>query len=244
MADTIHVGHIGLSFHEASALEVGKILCNHGHEVSYSSAPHEAAFEMLGRGEIDLLASAWLPSSHDVYLNPLLDRVEKLTVLYEPYCIWGVPDTVPEADVTSVEDLLREPALSQMERLIQGINPGAGISRFSAQMITAYGLDAAGYGFRPGTEEECFDRFEAAVAEDRWIIIPLWHPQFLHNRYTIRALGEPKGLLGSKDQATLIVRKDAKKKIGKAALEELSQLYIGNRELSALEDVLRKKVTA
>ncbi|BBM03004.1 glycine betaine ABC transporter substrate-binding protein [Microbulbifer sp. GL-2] len=242
MDNSIRIGHIALSFHEASALEVTKILQLYGHKVSFMSAPHEEAFGLLKKGEIDLLVSAWLPSSHEVYLNPLLDQVEKVSVLYEPYCIWGVPDYVPEESVSSIEDLLREPALDRMERLVQGINPGAGISRFSAQMIQAYGLDKAGYEFRPGTEEDCFDRFETAVSEGRWVVIPLWHPQFLHNRYTIRALKEPKGLLGTQDEATLIVRKEAKQKIGDAAMKALSQLYIGNDKLSALEDDLRKQV--
>ncbi|MEP4036069.1 glycine betaine ABC transporter substrate-binding protein [Pseudophaeobacter sp.] len=240
MSEPIRLGHIGLTFHEASAVEVAQILERHGHTVSFASAPHEKAFDLLAQGEVDLLASAWLPSSHDTYLNPLLDQVEKVTVLYEPYCIWGVPDYVSESDVASVSDLLREPALGRMERLIQGINPGAGISRFSAAMIGAYELDAAGYEFRTGDEAACFDRFEAAVAEGRWVVVPLWHPQFLHNRYNIRALEEPKGLLGTKDQATLVVRKDAVDKIGPDAMTELRNLYVGNAKLSAMEDNLRK----
>jgi ABC-type proline/glycine betaine transport system substrate-binding protein len=39
-------------------------------------------------------------------------------------------------------------------RLIRGINPGAGISRFSAAMVVEYGLGAAGYEFRTGTEAQ------------------------------------------------------------------------------------------
>nr|WP_067293482.1 glycine betaine ABC transporter substrate-binding protein [Marinobacterium profundum] len=243
MTHRIRIGHIGLSFHQASALEVARVLEAHGHSTAFASAPHEAAFDMLARGEVDILASAWLPSSHEVYLAPLLDQVDKITVLYEPYCIWGVPDYVPATDVAAVDDLLREPALRRMERLIQGINPGAGISRFSAAMIGAYGLDSAGYEFRASSEADCFERYEAAVAAGRWVVIPLWHPQFLHNRYPIRALQEPKGLLGSKDEATLIVRKDARQRIGSAALEALSQLYIGNARLSALEDALRQQAS-
>nr|WP_320136102.1 glycine betaine ABC transporter substrate-binding protein [uncultured Amphritea sp.] len=243
MTHKIRIGHIDLSFHEASALEVAQTLKAYGHEVSFSAAPHEAAFAMLGRGEVDILTSAWLPSSHNMYINPLLDQVDKITTLYEPYCIWGVPDYVPETDVSSVTDLLREPALNQMERLIQGINPGAGISRFSAKMIEAYGLGAEGYTFISGSENDCFDRYEAAVTEERWVVIPLWHPQFLHNRYTIRALKEPMGLLGGKDEATLIVRKDARERIGAEAMQALSHIYIGNKKLSALEDELRQHNT-
>ncbi|MEM8493637.1 MAG: glycine betaine ABC transporter substrate-binding protein [Pseudomonadota bacterium] len=240
MAEAVRLGHIGLSFHEASALEVARVLGRHGHETTFRSAPHEAAFEMLARGDVDLLAAAWLPSSHQVYLEPILDDVEKLTVLYEPYCIWGVPDYVPESDVAEIADLLREPAKIRMSRLIQGINPGAGISRFSVQMIKDYALDIAGYEFRGGSEEDCFGRFERAYALGDWVVIPHWHPQYLHNRYSIRALQEPMGLLGNQDEATLIVRKDAKEKIGAQALAELSRFHIGNSRLSALEDELVK----
>ncbi|MEM6640809.1 MAG: glycine betaine ABC transporter substrate-binding protein [Pseudomonadota bacterium] len=237
----IRLGHIDLSFHKASALKVAEILRDNGHSVEHAMAHHERAFEMLGTGQIDLLASAWLPSSHQKYLNPMENEVEKVTVLYEPYCLWGVPDYVPEADISSVDDLKNESVLSKMERLIQGINPGAGISRFSAAMIDEYGLRDHGYHFETGTEEDCFGRFVNAVEEERWIVIPLWQPQFLHHRYSIRELDEPKGLLGSKDEATLILRKDARKKISTEALSELRSLHIGNQRMNALDDEVQGK---
>jgi glycine betaine/proline transport system substrate-binding protein len=236
----IRVGHIDLSFHDAAAREVEKVLAAHGHGVQRSSAPHEEMFERMGRGEVDVLVSAWLPTSHGRYLAPFTDEVGKITVLYEPYCIWGVPDYVPETDVAEISDLLGPPALERMERLIQGINPGAGISRFSAAMVTEYGLDRAGYEFRPGTEAQCFGRFVDAVAAGRWVVIPLWHPQWLHHRYRIRELRDPKGLLGGRDEATLIVRRDAEPRIGAAALAALAALHLGNARVSELDDRLQR----
>ncbi len=239
MADAVRVGHIDLSFHDAAAREVEAILRRHGHTIERSAAPHEKMFEKIGRNEVDILCSAWLPASHDIYLKPIEDQVRKITVLYEPYCIWGVPDYVCEADVGSVPDLLSEPALSKMERLIQGINPGAGISRFSKEIVKQYGLDTVGYHFETGSEADCFDRFEDAYREKRWVVIPLWHPQYLHHRYSIRGLFEPKGLLGGPDQATLIVRRDAEARIGEKALSELSGLHLGNAKVSELDDRIR-----
>ncbi|WP_395678924.1 glycine betaine ABC transporter substrate-binding protein [Inquilinus sp.] len=236
---TLRVGHIDLSFHDASALEVEAVLRRHGHVVERSAAPHEEMFRRMGRGEIDVLVSAWLPASHGRYLAPFQDDVREITVLYEPYCIWGVPDYVPAA-IAGVVDLLKPPALDRMERLIQGINAGAGISRFSEAIIEKYGLTTAGYHFRTGTEQDCFGRFEDAVAASRWVVIPLWHPQALHHRHRIRALEEPKGLLGGTDKATLIVRRDAEADIGQAALAELEVLHLGNERLSALDDALRR----
>jgi len=38
--------------------------------------------------------------------------------------------------------------------------------------------------------------------------MPVWHPQYLHHAYKIRALDEPLGLSGGEDQATLIATSD------------------------------------
>lgn len=233
----LRVGHIDLGFHDASALEVESILRQHGHEIERSTSPHEEMFRRMGRGEVDILVSAWLPASHGAYLAPFEAEVRKVTILYEPYCIWGVPEYVPE-EVSSVADLLREPSLAKMDRLIQGINPGAGISRFSKAIVDRYGLAAAGYHFETGTEADCFDRFEAAVAEGKWLVVPLWHPQYLHARYKIRELAEPEGLLGGTDQATLIVRRDAEARIDPMAMDALAGLHLGNQRVSELEDRL------
>ena len=235
----VRVGHIDLSFHDAAAREVEHVLVSHGVAVERSAAPHEEMYRRIGRAEVDVLVSAWLPTSHGRYLAPFEEEVRKVTVLYEPYCIWGVPDYVPETEVAEVSDLLKSPALQRMERLIQGINPGAGISRFSQAMVEQYGLAQAGYEFRTGTERECFGRFIDAVADGRWVVIPLWHPQWLHHRYRIRELRDPKGLLGGKDQATLIVRKDAEARIGASALAALAGLHLGNARVSELDDRLQ-----
>ncbi|KAJ8138943.1 hypothetical protein OY671_007845, partial [Metschnikowia pulcherrima] len=122
---------------------------------------------------------------------------------------------------------------------IQGINPGAGISRFSKAIVEQYGLSAVGYHFETGTEADCFGRFEQAIAAGTWVVIPLWHPQFLHHRHRIRALDEPKGLLGGVDQATSIIRRDAEESIGSECLAALGRFRLGNARVSALDDALQ-----
>lgn len=100
-------------------------------------------------------------------------------------------------------------------------------------------LVEAGYEFQAGTEDQRFGRFIDAVADRRWVVIPLWHPQWLHHRYRIRELRDPKGLLGGQDQATLIVRKDAEAHIGAATLLELTAPHLGNARVSELDDLAR-----
>ena len=80
---------------------------------------------------------------------------------------WGVPDYVPADLVRSVEDLAKPEVAGRMERTIQGIGPGAGITVFSLQMMKAYGLEQAGYTFRTGTTADWVGAFERGVAERR-----------------------------------------------------------------------------
>ncbi|OON64510.1 glycine/betaine ABC transporter substrate-binding protein [Massilia sp. KIM] len=239
MKAPITLGYIDLSFHAASAAVVREILEEHGHAVTLRAAPHEAMFRLLEADAVDLVSSAWLPASHGAYLAPSLDKLEKLGALYEPYCIWGVPDYVPADVVASVDDLKKPEALARMDRRIAGINPGAGISRFSQAMIQGYGLDAHAYRFEAGDEASCFDNFRRAVDEGRWLVLPLWHPQFLHQDYRIRALEEPKGMLGGRDAATLVARKAILPSIAPRALERLRGLYLGNAAVSGLEHAIR-----
>jgi len=229
------VGQIALSFHAASGSIARQLLALQGIETKVKEAPHEKMFEMLGKGEVDMLASAWLPGSHGGYLAPMVSEVEKLTVLYEPYTLWGVPDYVPAGEVSAVADLKKPEVVARMTKVIQGIGPGAGISRFSREIVKEYGLDTLGYEFRNGTQADMERAFESAVAEKRWVVVPLWQPQHLHHTYKIRELAEPKGLLRGKDQATLLIRNDARHLLPADALASLRRVTLGNAAMTELD---------
>jgi glycine betaine/proline transport system substrate-binding protein len=161
---TITVGTIALSFHRGAAAVVQRLLEAHGHPVATVEGSHEKLFELQAAGEVDVLVSAWLPSSHGTYLSAYRDQVRVLAPHYEPYCVWAVPPYVPREEVGEVADLAQPEVAARMTLAIDGINPGAGISRFSARMIGEYGLDQAGYTFTPGTEEGFISRVERGIA--------------------------------------------------------------------------------
>ncbi|SFF81605.1 glycine betaine/proline transport system substrate-binding protein [Actinacidiphila alni] len=242
MSRPLRVGHIKLSFHDAASEQVELVLRSHGHEIERSAAPHKEMFAALGRGGVDLLVAAWLPWSHGAYYAEIADLVRPVTVLYQPQAIWAVPDYVP-AEVVSIEDLLRPPALDRMDRLIQGMAPGAGISEMSPLAVRAYGLDAAGYHFENGTEDDCLGRLVAAVAERKWIVVPFWRPQALHRRLNLRHLADPKAVLGGTDNATVLVRKDAEDLVGLAALADLAGLHLGNPLVELLDEKVRRRAS-
>ncbi len=62
----------------------------------------------------------------------------------------------------------------------------------------------------------------------------MWKPQFLHYRYTIREVKEPKGLLGIVDKAVLRVRDDNKSLFIKEQLQTLDSLRFSNDIIAEL----------
>lgn len=238
MPDTLPVvklATIDLSFHHAAAGIVRAVLARHGIEVEEIRRPHEAAFDLQKSGEADMLCSAWLPGSHGVYFDAIADEFDSLCVLYTPYALWGVPDYVPADVVSSVADLQQPDVAARMTPLIQGIGPGAGISRFSREIFAAYDLERHGYRFANGTLEQCVAAFEDAVRDRRWCVVPLWQPQYLHWQHAIRELREPLGLLRGTDAATLVLRKSTRDKLPSAALAALRALAPGNGEITRLD---------
>ncbi|UYC13975.1 glycine betaine ABC transporter substrate-binding protein [Xanthomonas sp. CFBP 8445] len=226
---------IDLSFHRAASGVIRSVLARHGVDVTETLAPHAQAFEQLHAGAADMLCSAWLPDSHGVYFAPMASRFEKVAVLYRPYAYWGVPDDVPQALVSSIEDLRKPEVAARMHKRIQGIGAGAGISRFSRTAMTQYGLAEAGYHFENGTLDDCVAAYEHAVQHGRWVVLPLWKPQFLHEQYAIRPLQDPLGVMGGADEATLVARHEVMHRLPAEAASALRSTSLGNDAVSRLD---------
>ncbi|WP_249295593.1 glycine betaine ABC transporter substrate-binding protein, partial [Pseudoalteromonas piscicida] len=65
--------------------------------------------------------------------------------------------------------------------------------------------------------------------------MPLWKPQFLHYKHTIRALKEPKGLLGVVDRAVLLLREDKQVLFNQAQINTLDKLRFSNEIIAELD---------
>ncbi|GLK91200.1 glycine betaine ABC transporter substrate-binding protein [Pseudomonas turukhanskensis] len=240
---TLRLGVTDLSFHRATAAIITQVLQRIGVDVVRSYALHQDNFAQLRAGAIDMLASAWLPDSHGGYKAMVEETVatRELGLHYQPYALWGVPDYVPEAAVFSIEDLLKPTVLARMQRTIQGIGPGAGISRFSQQIMLDYGLQAAGYAFRTGSQADCIAAFERLIAHGEWGVVPLWHPQFLHHRHHIRELQDPKGLLGGVDRAVLLAREDRMGILAPAQIQVLASICLSNAIVAELDYAVNRQ---
>lgn len=261
---TIRQGRIDLSFHQVVGEVFAYVLSDRRlfvgtHEappkvsIEVNSAPHSEAFAILQSDGTDVLVG-WFEGSHGKYIEAFRDEIivlgdtrwEGITptpAIYNPYCIWAVPSYVPETVVPDVPSLADPSVAARFRadegRIIQGINPGAGISRFSQEMIEVYNLAAQGWQFQSGTQADCFGKVTRCIEKQEWIIVPLWHPQYLHAIHDLRALGEPKGLLRPVDEARLVLSKKFLSKLSydqrTALLNVVGRITLGNDAVTMMD---------
>lgn len=235
MREKIRLGQIDLSFHKVAAGVFYRLLDYWGYEVEIVTAPHQEMFAMQKRGDIDLLISAWLPGSHGAYLAPYEQEVFKFSKIYEPYCIWGVPSYISPSILSEVQDLNTEIILNNMDKDINGIGMGAGISRFSVEMISEYDLSGNGYHFVSNDFSTFTEIVEEKMKAEKWFVIPMWHPQYLLKMFNLRALIEPKGLLRGEDAATPILLKSSVNKFSREHIDLLSKITFGNEMVTTMD---------
>jgi glycine betaine/proline transport system substrate-binding protein len=223
----IRLGQVGLSFYAVVGGIVQEVLEQDGYEVEVTTGSHGDIFPKLGAGEVDILAAAWLPDGH----APLYAKVNDVTfIVGELYgdarLYWAVPDYVPADLVRSIDDLKKPDVAAQMDKRIRGIGATSGLMVGASKISEAYGLNAAGYEVTPGEAKDWIANFKQAVAEQRWLIMPLWQPQWINAAYKIRVLDEPKGIYGKGDTAVLLGHETLKGKLSPATLDRLASITL------------------
>ncbi len=223
----IRLGQVNLSFYAVIGAVVHELLEKDGYSVAVTAGSHGDIFPKIGAGKVDILAAAWLPDAH----APLYAKVKDVTfVISELYdqarLFWAVPDYVPSDIVRSIDDLKKPSVLARMDRNIRGIGATSGLMVGAERMRQAYGLDALGYQVVPGAAKDWIENFRQAVAQQRWLVMPLWQPQWLNAAYKVRILDDPKGIYGKGDTAVLLGHQSLKDKLAPNALDRLASIKL------------------
>lgn len=224
---TIRLGQVGLSFYAVVGGIVQEVLEQDGYKVEVTTGSHGEIFPKLGSGEVDILAAAWLPDGH----APLYEKVKDVTfIVGELYgdarLYWTVPEYVPSDLVRSIDDLKKPEVAARMDKRILGIGATSGLMVGAVKIRDAYGLDTAGYEVVPGEAKDWIANFKRAVSEDRWLVMPLWQPQWINAAYKVRVLAEPKGIYGKGDTAVLLGHEALKQKLSPEALKHLADIKL------------------
>ncbi|HWQ38455.1 MAG TPA: glycine betaine ABC transporter substrate-binding protein [Burkholderiales bacterium] len=207
--DKVVLGQIGISFYAVTGQVVQAVLERLGHTVELRTGSHAQIFPELGKGGVDLLVAAWLPSAHAVYWEQHGKEAVELATLYRgARLFWAVPAYVPEEEVASVEDLKKPQVAERMVKTIRGTGPDSGLMIGSRRIMQAYELEAAGYELLPGKHEEWHAYFEDNYKHKRWFVMPYFRPNYLNRMADMRMLNEPFELLGGENNGVLVAHRN------------------------------------
>jgi glycine betaine/proline transport system substrate-binding protein len=222
------LGQVSLSFYAVTGAVVHEVLERLGHRVEVREGPHEQMFPLLGEGAIDLMAAAWLPEGHGAYWARYGTHAQEVAQLYQgARFFWAVPSYVPETEIRSISDLAKPEVVERMTKLIQGIGTGATITKFSEKAVEEYGLGQYGYTFRPGTQNDWTGAYNAAVAEQRWIVFPTWAPQYLNRDGELRPLEDPRQVFGGINHGSLVAPRNRLQALPQTTRTVLSRIELG-----------------
>ncbi|SAL01437.1 substrate-binding region of ABC-type glycine betaine transport system [Caballeronia calidae] len=156
-------------------------------------------FQGIARGDVDLMLGAWLPVTHAAYYARFKNDMDDIGVIYTGAKIgWAVPDYVPESEVSSTPDLNKPEVKSKLNSSIQGIEPGAGEMEASEKALKEYNL--AGYNLIRASEAGMLSAVTRAYDSKNWIVATVWSPHWLWQKYKMRYLKDPKGVLGGSEE--------------------------------------------
>jgi glycine betaine/proline transport system substrate-binding protein len=167
--------------------------------VKFVQADIGIQYQGVSRGDLDIMVGGWLPVTHGSYYARYKDSMEDTGVIYTGGKNgWAVPDYIPESELSSVADLNKPDVKSKLNSTIQGIEPGGGLMLASEKTLKEYNL--AGYNLQSSSEAGMLASIQRAYQSKNWVVVTVWSPHWLWQKWKMRYLKDPKGSLGGEEQ--------------------------------------------
>lgn len=176
----------------------------------------EEMWSSVAEGEADAMVGAWLPGTHEHYMDKYGDRVVDLGPNLEGARIGlVVPDVTlgrqtagtglrnePYIDVESIAELSEY--ADKFNYKIVGIDPEAGVMKRTREAMEAYGLD--NYELVTGNERTMTHALKRDITQHEWVVVTGWIPHWKFARWELKFLEDPKNVFGGKEHINTVVR--------------------------------------
>ncbi len=189
------------STHLAKAVIEDKL----GYEVEITPVAASAMWQATATGDVDGFVAAWLPVTHQDYLQ----RFEKDVVNLGKHVAGAKIGLVVPKYVTidSIADLNKN--TDKFNGKIVGIDPGAGIMSKAEKALKEYNMDEM--ELVEGSGAIMTATLGNAIKNKEWVVVTGWTPHWKFGRWDLKYLKDPKGVFGSEEHISAVVRKGLKK---------------------------------
>jgi glycine betaine/proline transport system substrate-binding protein len=170
-----------------------------GYDVEIKMADAAPIYTSLAAGNTDVFLDAWLPLTHQDYMEEYGDKLVDLGISYDN-AVMGL--TVPAyVDIDSVEDLKGKEAM--FNKQIIGIDSGAGLMKAAEVAIQEYNLDMT---LISGSGPTMTAALKKAIDANQPIVVTGWTPHWKFARWDLKILDDPKKVFGEEEKIHILSR--------------------------------------
>lgn len=230
---TVHLGYVNWSEGVAMTNLLKVILEDEmGYEVEMTMADVAPIYTSIARGDIDVFMDAWLPVTHQSYMEEYGDDLVDLGHNYEGAAIGLVaPAYLP---VDSIEDL--NSISDELDGQIIGIDSGAGIMKKTEKVVDAYGLDLK---LVPSSGPAMTASLKNAIDKNENIVVTGWKPHWKFARFDLKFLDDPQKIYGETENIHAIVRRGLDTDMPDVAAV-VKNFKLNDQQLGGLMDMIRQ----
>lgn len=176
-----------------------------GWDVNITEADIGLSFASTANGTTDFFVDAWLPGSHDPFVEEHGDDIEVLEPFTEvPPNGLIVPDYV---EISSIDEL--NEVKEKFDSRIIGIEPGSGIMDTTTKAMEVYDLD---FDLVEGSDFAMTAAIDDAIDNNEWIVATGWSPHWMFTIHDLKYLEDPEGVYGGIRDIYPIINKDLRDK--------------------------------
>ncbi|GIJ21358.1 glycine betaine ABC transporter substrate-binding protein [Micromonospora lutea] len=230
----ISIGYMAWDEAIAASYLWKNLLEEKGYEVELKNVEAGVVYQGLSTGDIDLFLDSWLPQTHADYMERYGDKIEKVGVWYDNASLSiAVPEYVSGID--SLEDLAANAGTFGGE--IIGIEAGAGLTAATQdKVIPEYDLTGK-LKLTTSSTPAMLAALDAAVKDQKPIVVTLWHPHWAYAKYPLKDLKDPKGTLGGAEEIHTLARQGFGADFPEVT-EMLKKFKMDDQQLGSLEDLM------
>ena len=208
-----------------------KVLEDQGYTVKLTTfSEWGIAYAALAKGDIQILASQIDYIAQD-YWDKNKARLEKVSpVSHGLYQGVVVPKYVP---IDSLEQL--NDNADKFGGKIVGIEPGAGLMRDTANVVSKYNLKLK---LVEGSTAAMTAALKSAIDRKEWIAATLWEPSWMVQKFDVKYLRDPKGVFPPPQSYYWIGQKGFSAKYPRAR-EAIAGVYIPLADITAINGVVK-----
>lgn len=183
------------------------------------------AYAALTKGDVEIMVSQTDYVAQD-YWQRNKNRLEKIApVSHGLYQGIAVPSYVP---IDSIEQLNEN--ADKFGGKIVGIEPGSGVMREAADVVSQYGLDLQ---LVEGSTAAMTAALKSAVDRQDWIAVVVWEPSWMVQKFDTKFLTDPKGVFAP-PQSYYWIGQDGFSAENPEAREILASVYIPLADITGI----------